>query len=293
MPSVVESLPIGDGAFRIRGAPGCSEVYLLEGGRTLIDAGNMFGLADEMRALGALHRLERVVLTHAHFDHVGGIREIYQAAVPDLYVHPLAREHLMNALPDPYPQFIHLLASDGRLKVIDEGETLPGRSSLEVLHVPGHTAGDLCLWDAASRSLFSGDVLMVPSAGGQARGWERVDEALGGAWEIAAGSLRRLLGRPVRHIFPGHGDPILERGADRIKRSLLECYRRLYPENPERAWTAVAEDLAGHGQFMEARQCLRKALKLAPADRKALELLAQRSRSETKDKGSNAQTRPR
>ncbi len=262
MKSFVEEDPSLKGMYWVKDAGACSGVYVLEEGRTIIDVGNMYGLADELQDLGPMTRLERILLTHAHFDHVGGVEEIYQIVSPDVYAHPVSREYLRLHRP-PFPAFFDALEKDGKLKPIADGDRIEGSPTLQVIHTPGHTAGDVCFFDEETGSLFSGDTVL-PYRYKLGPMISKPDEVLGGRLKDKLASIKRLLGLPVRHLFPGHGDPIFHKGADQIKLTLYSLYNSLHEENPERAWISMGMDLLDLGQIGEARQCLSKAAQLAP-----------------------------
>jgi glyoxylase-like metal-dependent hydrolase (beta-lactamase superfamily II) len=72
-----------------------------------------------------------------------------------------------------------------------------GDRSFPVLHAPGHSPGSICLWEAASRQLVSGDVL--------AEGEPLLDELLRSSPRDFAASLRRLAELPLHTVYGGHG----------------------------------------------------------------------------------------
>jgi glyoxylase-like metal-dependent hydrolase (beta-lactamase superfamily II) len=262
MRSFADKDPRLAGMHWVQDAGACSGVYILEDGLTIIDAGNMYGLIDELQDLGPLERLERILVTHCHFDHVGGMEEIFQVVSPDVYVHPVTREYL-RLLRAPFPEFFDALERDGKLRLIQDGETIPGGRPMKVLHTPGHTAGDLCFFDEISGSLFCGDVVL-PHRFKLGPALSKPDEMCGGRMQDKLQSLKRLLGLPVRHLFSGHGEPVFHKGSDQIKLSLYGLYQALHEDRPELAWAAMGHDLLELGQRAEAQQCWAKASQLAP-----------------------------
>lgn len=258
------------GMYWVQDAGACSGVYALEEGKTLIDAGNMYGLIDELQDLGPLDRLERILLTHSHFDHVGGVEEIYQVASPDIYVHPLAREYL-RLHREPFPSFFDELDKNNKIKLIHDGDVIQGVPALRAIHTPGHTAGDLCFYDESSGALFSGDTVL-PQKERLSAVLSKPDEVCGGRMEDKLNGLRKLVKIPVRHLFPGHGSPVFHKGGDQIKISLFTLYQSLHQESPEHAWIAMGYDLLSAGLFDDARQCVAKASETAPESEAAKEL---------------------
>ena len=102
-----------------------------------------------------------VLLTHAHFDHVGGIPGL-QKAFPDLpvYMHPKDRPvltHPMNQFPPDYP------AIDAPLNLADA--TALADIGACVIETPGHTPGGVCYHFAEDWLLLSGDTLFAGSVG--------------------------------------------------------------------------------------------------------------------------------
>ena len=129
-----------------------------------------------------------ILLTHAHFDHTGGVAELHKA-LPDVpvYLHPADAELLGSQV---FP------AIGVPTVPYDEGDTLTlGSLTISVLHTPGHTPGGVCL--LVGDALFTGDTLFQGSMG-------RTDFA-GGSYEQIIASLKRLAALPGDyHVLPGH-----------------------------------------------------------------------------------------
>lgn len=262
MKALAAEKPELKGIYWVEDAGACSGVYVLEEGRTLIDVGNMYGLVDELQDLGPLDHIERILITHSHFDHVGGVEEIYQLVSPDVYIHPLAKEYLALHR-EPFPSFFKALDNENKIKLVQDGDLIDGAPPLRVIHTPGHTAGDVCFFDESSGALFSGDAVL-PQKEKLAGMLSKPDEVCGGRMSDKIKGLQRLLQLPVRHLLPGHGQPVFDKGMDQIKISLITLYRSLYEEEQEKAWLAMGHDLLAASLFDEARQCVAKARQIVP-----------------------------
>ena len=133
--------------------------------------------------------LKCILLTHAHFDHTGGVKEL-RKALPDVpvYLHPLDACRLgTQEMPDI-----------GATLPYDEGDTVQvGSLTVKVLHTPGHTPGGVTLMVENQGVLFTGDTLFRGSMG-------RTD-LMGGNYQTIMQSLARLAGLEGDwHVLPGH-----------------------------------------------------------------------------------------
>ena len=144
------------------------------------------------RVLSAANSLDKtiaaILLTHGHFDHVGGVRQIFAQTDCDIYLCPAD-----CAMPEQM--------TAGALCYTNsyaEGDILNlAGLTIQVLHTPGHTPGSVCL--LCDDLLISGDTLFAGSCG-------RTDFP-GGSWEEIRNSLLRLKALEGDYIvYPGHGE---------------------------------------------------------------------------------------
>ena len=155
-----------------------ADTFLLADERlTLIDAG-MVGtrraLERYLRRLGRrLDEVERIICTHGHPDHIGGLSELVKDRTDvEVLIHaddlaglqrPL-REALAPAQPraERRGRIIQYLTRAPAMPTpIEDGAVLPVLGGLRVIHTPGHTPGSICLYLEDARVLFTGDVLQV------------------------------------------------------------------------------------------------------------------------------------
>ena len=127
-----------------------------------------------------------VLLTHGHFDHVGGVRAIAQATACPVWMHEKDLT-LRTAMTVAAPYYTDLYAEGDEVAV--------GSLRFLVMETPGHTPGSVCL--LCENTLFTGDTLFAGSCG-------RTD--LGGNAQDMRRSLARLAAiRENYTVCPGHG----------------------------------------------------------------------------------------
>ncbi|MCS6845633.1 MAG: MBL fold metallo-hydrolase [Caldilineales bacterium] len=225
---VVPGLHLVDGMEK-----GVVNAYVWErpdGGLTLIDAGMPKDAAKILafvQRLG-LNRLDRIIVTHGDVDHVGGLAEVQAATAARVICHavekevvegrkpremgrsPMARVYgpLVNAVSRtvlgyrPLAQ-VHELVLD---------KTFLAPEGFQVVHVPGHSPGQIALFEPKRGILIVGDAL------------NNRDDRLGEPPRIATplpdvarASIRKLAQLPnVQVIVFGHGVPITENAAQRL-----------------------------------------------------------------------------
>lgn len=175
----------------------------------LIDCGMEPGpLLDQVAQRGLEPR--GLLLTHCHYDHIGGIQELFERFGPmPIWVHPIEadwnREPMLNlsgmtiwpcVAPEPDKRY-----EDGdRLDLLG--------SQWDVLHLPGHSPGSVGLHNPTHGILLAGDTLFSGSVG-------RVDFPTSDPIAMKR-SLERLMTLPDSTVVhPGHG-PTTTIGRERL-----------------------------------------------------------------------------
>jgi glyoxylase-like metal-dependent hydrolase (beta-lactamase superfamily II) len=127
-----------------------------------------------LRAAEPLGKINAVLVSHRHLDHLPAALPLCRATGATLIGHP--------DLP-------------GVERPVRDGDVAFG--ALRTLETPGHTRESLCFWDPAEGALFTGDLV----AGS---GTVVVDDQPGALTDYVS-SLERLLTLQPRTIYPGHG----------------------------------------------------------------------------------------
>jgi glyoxylase-like metal-dependent hydrolase (beta-lactamase superfamily II) len=114
-----------------------------------------------------LDELARIICTHAHPDHIGGVRELAGERDVEVLMHPADLEGLSVTLRDAVANrnrgqlIAYFTRHPGEATAVTDGEVLPILGGLRVVHAPGHTPGSICLYAERHRLLFVGDALQV------------------------------------------------------------------------------------------------------------------------------------
>jgi len=180
----------------------------------VIDPGDDIG---NVLALIQKHNLQvkRIVITHAHIDHVGGAMKLRAATgAPILLNH---NDYTLLKMLDLQAAWIGM-ESPGKVEIdhsLGESDKVEAGALLaNVMHTPGHTEGSICLYFPAQKKLIAGDTLFAGSIG-------RTDLPGGSFDKIISSLQEKLLTLPDETVVvPGHG-PLTTIGAERDSNPFL------------------------------------------------------------------------
>lgn len=174
-------------------------VWKVEAGEccALVDTGK----GDCWERIRKLDRIDTVVLTHTHPDHVGNLEKVVERFSPEVYAYE--------------PGNIPVGARE-----LEEGDTIDICGTMfEVIHTPGHKNDSICIHSREEKVLFTGDLVFPAGEFG------RTDLEEGDRDRLI-NSIEKVAGLEVDSFYPGHGDAVTEEAGRSIRESLEEARKR-------------------------------------------------------------------
>lgn len=212
-----------------------SHAFLIDDGTSLTLIDTLFDadarvILDQIRAIGRrVSDLKHIVLTHAHRSHLGGLAALKRMSGATTYCHAweadiIAGERASQQVSwipqDPLITYHFQIGNNLNVskhtpcktdQFVVDGDTI---GPLTVIHTPGHTPGHLAFWLPAPRILFCGDAVVTSPK--FMAGWPAF--VLNKRQHVE--SLHKMAGYDAAKLAFGHGEPITENGAARLRELL-------------------------------------------------------------------------
>jgi glyoxylase-like metal-dependent hydrolase (beta-lactamase superfamily II) len=146
--------------------------------------------ADAIEHAVAGRRVQAVVCTHAHDDHINQAPALADRFSAPIWLNPAEQVLWDMTWPDRQP--------DGELS--DSQKITVGGVELQVIQTPGHSPGSSCLYAPELRTVFTGDTLFAGGPGATGRSYSSFEEII----DSIRGKLLVLPGDTT--VRTGHGD---------------------------------------------------------------------------------------
>jgi len=209
--------------FTISGRNYDSNVYVILGNiPVVIDTGTGLyskELIEGIKKFTDPATIKQIILTHEHFDHVGGTLDILKATNNNAKV--FAHNQAVDKLQKGESSFSQMLGSvmpkiQVDKPVSDSDVLICGDEEFTVLYTPGHSLGSICLYNKKEKVLISGDTIFAHGDFGRY-------DLPGGNFQSLVQSIQRLSDLDIIHLYPGHGPIVEEYG----KNHVLQSYKNI------------------------------------------------------------------
>ncbi|WP_144510284.1 MBL fold metallo-hydrolase [Bacillus sp. FJAT-22090] len=208
------------------GRPGSNEFVLIDAGMPH-SADEIISVIEER--FGADSRPSAIILTHGHFDHVGGIIELVNKWKVPVYAHPLELPFLTGkkSYPDPdttveggmVAKMSSIFPTDpinlaNHVKELPSDGTIPHMPDFKWIHTPGHSPGHVSFFREEDKALIAGDAFVTVKQEYLYKVLTQEQEISGPPrylttdWVAARESVKRLADLKPKVAVTGHGLPM-------------------------------------------------------------------------------------
>lgn len=167
----------------------------------VIDPGDAVPVLDALNENGLA--CTHILLTHGHFDHIGGVKELREETGAMVCIHSGDAEMLSSNRKNLSVLTGGLLEPFEADRLLADGDTIEtGGLTLAVLHTPGHSPGGVCYVVEGGNTIFCGDTVFFEGAG-------RTDFPGASQSELYRSIADKLFALPLDDavLYPGHDEP--------------------------------------------------------------------------------------
>ena len=189
-----------------------------------------------------------IVLTHGHFDHVGGIEDMIEEWEVPVYAHPLEFPFLTGEKDYPKPDpsveggllakisFIYPISPiniKDHLLPLPSDHTVPNFPDWVWVPSAGHSPGHVSFYRAADRTLISGDAFITVRQDSLYKVLIQKEEINGPPrylttdWQAAWESVKNLELLQPNLVLPGHGHPMKGEALKEGLKTLVDQFDRI------------------------------------------------------------------
>lgn len=197
-----------------------SNIYVIDGKKpSIIDTGTGIHtkrVLDEIKEFIDPRKIKQIILTHEHFDHTGGIKELKKNISDETKI--ISHKKAAEKIEKGESNFAKMLGVKMEsvpvdIKIDNKDEIQIGDEKWLVLYTPGHSPGSISLYEKNSKSLISGDTIFAYGSFGRY-------DLPGGNPHLLKKSINRISELDIENLYPGHENVIKGDAKKHIEKTL-------------------------------------------------------------------------
>lgn len=158
------------------------------------------GTGDSWKNIQELEKVDKVVITHSHYDHIDNLEKVVENYHPTVYAFE--------------PRNLNVNAE----KLEENDEVKLAGAKFKVFHTPGHKNDSICLYSPEEKIVFTGDLLFPEGSFG------RTDLEEGNR-DLLIESIEKIAALDVKEMYCGHDNAALEDTKQQIESSLKNAQK--------------------------------------------------------------------